>query len=70
MPFAWGWFNYYAQHMPLPFYDRGNWVVVALYAVLYMIFGRVYGGFWISLNRISESVYSQALAVMMTSGIM
>ena len=70
MPFAWGWFNYYAQHMVLPFYDRGNWVVVALYAVLYMIFGRVYGGFWISLNRISESVYSQALAVMMTSGIM
>lgn len=70
MPFAWGWFNYYAQHMALPFYDRGNWVIVALYAVLYMIFGRVYGGFWISLNRISESVYSQALAVMMTSGIM
>ena len=70
MPFAWGWFHYYAQHMALPFYDRGNWVVVALYAVLYMIFGRVYGGFWISLNRISESVYSQALAVMMTSGIM
>lgn len=70
IPFAWGWFNYYAQHIVLPFYDRGNWVVVALYAVLYMIFGRVYGGFWISLNRISESVYSQALAVMMTSGIM
>ena len=70
IPFAWGWFNYYAQHMALPFYDRGNWVIVALYAVLYMIFGRVYGGFWISLNRISESVYSQALAVMMTSGIM
>ena len=70
IPFAWGWFNYYAQHMALPFYDRGNWVVVALYAVLYMIFGRVYCGFWISLNRISESVYSQALAVMMTSSIM
>ena len=70
IPFAWGWFNYYAEHMALPFYDRGNWVVVALYAVLYTIFGRVYGGFWISLNRISESVYSQALAVMMTSGIM
>lgn len=70
IPFAWSWFNYYAQHIALPFYDRGNWVVVALYAVLYMIFGRVYGGFWISLNRISESVYSQALAVMMTSGIM
>lgn len=70
IPFAWGWFNYYVQHIALPFYDHGNWVVVALYAILYMIFGRVYGGFWISLNRISESVYSQALAVMMTSGIM
>ena len=70
VPFAWCWFYYYAQQLALPFYDRGNWVVVGLYAVLYMIFGRVYGSFWISLNRISESVYSQALAVMMTSGIM
>ena len=70
VPFAWCWFYYYAQQLALSFYDRGNWVVVALYAVLYMIFGRVYGSFWISLNRISESVYSQALAVMMTSGIM
>lgn len=70
LPFAWCWFNYYAEHLALPYYDRGNWVVVALYAVLYVIFGRVYGGFWISLNRISESVYSQALAAVMSSGIM
>ena len=70
LPFIWCWYHYYAQHIVLPFYDRGNWVMVALYAVLYITFGRVYGGFWISLNRISESVYSQALAVVMTSGIM
>ena len=70
LPFVWCWYSYYAQHIVLPFYDRGNWVVVAMYFVLYVIFGRVYGGFWISLNRISESVYSQALAVVMTSGIM
>ena len=70
LPFIWCWYSYYAQHIALPFYDRGNWVMVALYFVLYVVFGRVYGGFWISLNRISESVYSQALAVVMTSSIM
>lgn len=70
IPFAWAWFAYYAQHIVAPYYDLGNWVVIGLFVVLYMAFGRVYGGFWISLNRISESVYSQILAAIMSSGIM
>lgn len=70
LPFAWCWFNTYAEQIASPYYERGNWLIVALYFVLYVVFGRVYGGFWISLNRISESVYSQMLATCMTSGIM
>ena len=70
LPFAWCWFNYYAEQIASPYYERGNWLIIALYFVLYVVFGRVYGGFWISLNRISESVYSQMLATCMTSGIM
>ena len=68
--FAICWFSYYAERIADPFYYMGNWLVIGLFFVLYVIFGRVYGGFWISLNRISESVYSQALAVCMTNGIM
>lgn len=70
VPFAIGWFAYYAERIADPFYYMGNWLVIALFFVLYIVFGRVYGAFLISLNRISESVYSQALAACMANGIM
>lgn len=70
MPFAIAWFAYYAERIAEPFYNMGNWLVIALFFLLYIAFGRVYGAFWISLNRISESVYSQALAACMVNGIM
>ena len=70
MPFAIAWFAYYAERIAEPFYNMGNWLLIALFFLLYIAFGRVYGAFWISLNRISESVYSQALAACMVNGIM
>ena len=70
IPFAVCWLVYYAERTAAPFYNMGNWLVIILFFALYAIFGRVYGGFWISLNRISESVYSQALALCMANGIM
>lgn len=62
LPFAVVWFHYYASRLASPYYYWGNWVVVALFFFLYILFCRVYDGFLISINRISEIVYSQALA--------
>lgn len=62
LPFAVVWFHYYASRLASPYYYWGNWVVVALSFFLYILFCRVYDGFLISINRISEIVYSQALA--------
>ena len=62
LPFAVAWFHYYASRLASPYYYWGNWVVVALFFFLYILFCRVYDGFLISINRISEIVYSQALA--------
>lgn len=62
LPFAVVWFHYYANRLASPYYYWGNWVVVALSFFLYILFCRVYDGFLISINRISEIVYSQALA--------
>ena len=41
-----------------------------IYAVLYMTYGRIYESFLISLVRITEMVYSQALALLMSDGIL
>lgn len=69
IPFAGCWFLYYASRTNSPYYSRGNWLVIALFFIIYVIYGRVYQGFLVSLNRISEMVYSQCLAAFITDGI-
>ena len=64
LPFLAAWFLYYGERTASPFYYWGNWVVVALFFILYVLFGRVYDAFLISINRISEMVYSQTLAAL------
>lgn len=43
VPFAVCWFAYYAERIAEPFYNMGNWLVIALFFALYIAFGRVYG---------------------------
>lgn len=31
MPFAIAWFAYYAERIAEPFYNMGNWLVIALF---------------------------------------
>ena len=52
------------------FYGRGNYVVFAMFMVLYAIFGRTYDAFEISLHPVSEMIYSQALSAFFANVIM
>ena len=70
VPFALCWMLYYANRVDAPFYAKGNWLVIALFFILYIIFGRVYDAFLISINRISEIIYSQVLAFLVSDGVM
>ena len=70
VPFALCWMLYYADRVDSPFYAKGNWLMIALFFGLYIVFGRVYDAFLISLNRISEIIYSQLLAFLVSDGIM
>ena len=70
IPFARSWFMYYDNKIVSPFYRKGNWVMIGIFFILYSSFGKLYDGFLVSLVRISEMVYSQSVAVMMTDGIM
>lgn len=44
-------------------------LIGVIFCVLYMTYGRIYESFLISLVRITEMVYSQALALLMSDGI-
>lgn len=70
LPFAGAWFAYYASRLASPFYYWGNWVVVGLFFLLYITFCRVYDGFLFSTMRISELVYSQTLAAVISNGVL
>ena len=69
IPFALCWYLYYAERLYNPYYAKGDMLVVALFLVLYIGFGRIYSAFTISLYRISEIVYSQSLALIFTNAI-
>lgn len=70
VPFALCWYLYYAKHIASPFYAKGDYLVVVLFFVLFIIFGRVYDAFLMSMQRISEIVYAQFLAAAVSDFIM
>ena len=70
IPFVYCWYRFFAPAMIHPYYRRGNWAVILVFVVLYILFGRVYDGFSISTKRITESVYSQCMAILFTVAVM
>ena len=60
--FAVCWYLYYAPRTYSPFFNRGNWVMIALFALIYITYCKVYDALIISINQASEVIYSQALA--------
>ena len=70
IPFAVCWYGYYASRIVSPFFQKGNWAVIVLFFVIYIFYGNIYNGFLVSWNRISEMVYSQALAAAVSDFIL
>ena len=70
IPFWACWFGYYAQRIYVPFYAKGHLLIMALFVAVYTALARTYDAFKISVNRISEMVYSQGLAALMTDCVM
>lgn len=70
VPFAMGWYGYYAERLASPYHTKGNYLIIALFMLLYGIYGKVYDALLLSMSRISELVYSQGLAAFIADGIM
>ena len=69
-PFVYCWYAYYAERLYSPFFRRGNWAVIAMFAVIYVTYIKVYDAYAVSTNRIAELVYSQGLAILFTDAIL
>ncbi len=69
IPFIMCWYAFYADTIYSPYYRKGNWLIVALYVVLYYMVCRLYSGFLIQTKRIAELVYCQTLTLIITDGL-
>ena len=71
VPFIICWSLYYGQNLwRKSFHGRGNYVVYFLFMVLYCVFARIYDAFLVSITPVTEMLYSQALSVFFTDGMM
>ena len=61
------WITSYAQSL---FNNRGNYVVVLSFVLLFTVFSSLYGAFKIGISRIHEIIYSFSLAIIFTNAIM
>jgi lipopolysaccharide/colanic/teichoic acid biosynthesis glycosyltransferase len=70
IPFALCWYLYYGHRLASPYFRRGNYLILVLYLILYVLYGRIYDGFKVSFARISEMIYSQTLAAGISDAIL
>lgn len=61
--FAYVWYKNYSQEIVLPYYRRGNWVLIGIYCLLLWLFFRAYGGFKLGYLKKVDMFYSQMISM-------
>lgn len=61
--FAVVWYRFYSEEIILPFYRRGNWVLIAIYGVMTALFFKAYGGFKLGYLKKTDMLYSQTISM-------
>lgn len=61
--FSYVWYAYYADIIMLPFYRRGNWVIITIYVILMLLFSNVFGGLRTGYLKRTDTFYSQTLSM-------
>ena len=61
------WMGWYNKIIWAPFFRRGNWMMIFIYAILLIFFMNTYGGFKVGFLKKGNLIYSQILAVLFTN---
>lgn len=67
--FALVWYLCYSKEIVLPFYRKGNWMVIGIYVVITIIFNKVYGSYDVGYLKKTEAFYSQIISVFVVNTI-
>ena len=60
--FAYIWYDYYRGLIFEPFWRKGNWVLIAIYGLINVLFSRLYGGLKVGYLKRIDVFYSLTLA--------
>ncbi len=63
------WIEFYNDKAPTPFYRWGNYLLLVLFAVIYVAFVKVYGGFMVGTATVIDLIFSQTIAIMFLQGV-
>ncbi|MDE6834944.1 MAG: exopolysaccharide biosynthesis polyprenyl glycosylphosphotransferase [Ruminococcus sp.] len=67
--FGMTWYEYYSETIVLPFYRRGNWVLIFIYCILTALFFKAYGGFKLGYLKKTDMLYSQIISMVCVNTI-
>ena len=65
--YGYTWINYFNTIIRLPFFRRGNWMMIFLYIVILFFMMKMYGGFTVGLQEKGKLIFSQLLSVVFTN---
>lgn len=65
--FAYVWYDYYRGLIFEPFWRKGNWALIAIYALLDVLFSKLYGGLKVGYLKRIDVFYSLTLATICTN---
>lgn len=65
--FAFVWYDYYRGQIFEPFWRKGNWVLIGIYALIFAMFARLYGGLKVGYLKRIDVFYSLSLAAVCTN---
>lgn len=61
--FAAVWYRQYSDTIVLPFYRRGNWVLITIYCIITLLFFKAYGGFKLGYLKKTDMLYAQLISM-------
>ena len=67
--FGYTWYSYYHKLIFEPFWNKGNWTLIALYGLILILFSRLYGGLKVGYLKKMDIVYSLTLAMLCTNAV-
>ena len=61
--FGYVWYKYYSESIVLPYYRRGNWVLIGIYFLMIWLFLKAYGGLKLGYLKKTDMLYSQIISM-------